>query len=163
MSTVLERRGLLVDAKKWQGWRLGNLAPVWEPVAWFMKPYTIGGTITDNILENGVGAMNIDGCRKNGSSPTNLLEFGFRKDEIRTHEAQKPLELIEYLIKLTTLERQIILDPFMGSGTTAVAAKTLNRQFIGFETNSEFHAKSLERVELNAKFDDIKGLPNIAK
>ena len=163
VSTVLERRGLLVDAKKWQGWRLGNLAPVWEPVAWFMKPYTIGGTITDNILENGVGAMNIDGCRKNGSSPTNLLEFGFKKDEIRTHEAQKPLELIEYLIKLTTLESQIILDPFMGSGTTAVAAKTLNRRFIGFETNSEFHAKSLEQIELNAKFDDIKGLPNIAK
>ena len=147
LSIVLERRGLKDEAEKWQGWRLGNLAPIWEPVAWFMKPYKIGGTITDNILENEVGAMNIDGCRLNGASPTNLLEFGFAKDEKRIHEAQKPLGLIEYLIKLTTKENQLILDPFMGSGTTAVAAKRLRRNFIGFEVNPEYHGNSLKRLE----------------
>ena len=130
VSIVLERRGLTEEAEKWKGWRLGNLAPIWEPVAWFMKPYKIGGTITDNILENEVGAMNIDECRLNGSSPTNLLEFGFTKDEIRIHEAQKPIDLIEYLIRLTTQENQIVLDPFMGSGTTAVAAKLLNADLL---------------------------------
>jgi site-specific DNA-methyltransferase (adenine-specific) len=83
----------------------------------------------------------------NGSSPTNLLEFGFKRHEKRIHEAQKPLELIEYLIKLTTRKNQLILDPFMGSGTTAVAAKILRRNFIGFEVNPEYHAKSLERLE----------------
>jgi len=112
-----------------------------------MKPYKIGGTITDNLLKNEVGAMNIDVCKLNGTSPTNLLEFGFRKNEKRIHEAQKPLDLIEYLIKLTTQEGQIVLDPFMGSGTTAVASKTLNRQFIGFEANTEYHAKSLKRIK----------------
>jgi site-specific DNA-methyltransferase (adenine-specific) len=91
--------------------------------------------------------MNIDECRINNSSPTNLLEFGFRKNEKRIHEAQKPLDLIEYLIKLTTRENQIVLDPFMGSGTTAIAAKKLNRNFIGFEANPEYHAKSLERID----------------
>jgi len=146
VSIVLERRGLIEEARKWEGWRLGNLAPIWEPVAWFMKPYRIGGTITDNILENEVGAMNIDECRLNGSSPTNLLEFGFRKNETRIHEAQKPLDLIEYLIKLTTQENQIVIDPFMGSATTAVAAKLLNRDFIGFEANTEYHIKSLARL-----------------
>ncbi|MCI5136531.1 MAG: site-specific DNA-methyltransferase, partial [Candidatus Electrothrix sp. AW2] len=123
------------------------LAPIWEPVAWFMKPYTIGGTITDNILENQVGAMNIDECRLNGASPTNLLEFGFTKSEKRIHEAQKPLGLIEYLVKLTTKEEQVILDPFMGSGTTAVAAKMLRRHFIGFEINPEYHSSALKRLE----------------
>ncbi|WYD81232.1 MAG: site-specific DNA-methyltransferase [Candidatus Electrothrix gigas] len=147
LSIILERRGLKDEAKKWQGWRLGNLAPIWEPVAWFMKPYTIGGTITDNILENQVGAMNIDECRLNGASPTNLLEFGFTKKEKRIHEAQKPLGLIEYLIKLTTKEEQVILDPFMGSGTTAVAAKMLRRHFIGFEVNPEYHSSALKRLE----------------
>jgi len=147
VSVVLERRGLVDAARKWEGWRLGNLAPIWEPIAWFMKPYKIGGTITDNILENEVGAMNIGECQLNGSSPTNMLEFGFGKSEIRIHEAQKPLALIEYLIKLTTRKNQVVLDPFMGSGTTGVAAKVLNRNFIGFEANAEYHAKSLERLE----------------
>ena len=147
VSIVLERRGLMEEAKKWAGWRLGNLAPIWEPIAWFMKPYKIGGTITDNILEHELGAMNIDACKLDGASPTNLLEYGFRKNEKRIHEAQKPFDLIEYLIKLTTIKNQIILDPFMGSGTTALASKNLGRQFIGFETNTDYHIKSMKRIK----------------
>ena len=158
VSITLERRGLLEDAKKWDGWRLGNLAPIWKPIAWFTKPYKIGGTITDNILENGVGAMNIDECLFNGSSPTNLLEYGFRKNETRIHEAQKLLDLIEYLIRLTTQENQIVLDPFMGSGTTAVAAKLLKRNFIGFESNAEYHQGSLARIT-NSVNDSFAELP----
>ncbi|NOZ60759.1 MAG: site-specific DNA-methyltransferase [Calditrichaeota bacterium] len=159
VSTVLERRGLFEEAKKWQGWRLGNLAPIWEPIAWFMKPYKIGGTITDNILEYEVGAMNIDECKLNGISPTNLLEFGLGKNEKRVHEAQKPLSLVKLLIQLTTKEKQLILDPFMGSGTTAVAAKLLNRNFIGFEIRADFHKVSLERLEKSAIQDIFDELP----
>jgi len=147
VSIVLERRGLVKEAEKWEGWRLGNLAPIWEPIAWFMKPYTIGGTITDNILENETGAMNVGDCQLNGSSPTNMLEFGFGKNENRIHEAQKPLALIEYLLKLTTRENQLVLDPFMGSGTTAIATKNLNRKFIGFEVNMDYYFKSIERLK----------------
>jgi len=159
VSIVLERRGLTNEAKKWEGWRLGNLAPIWEPIAWFLKPYKIGGTITDNIIENEVGAMNTGECKLNGSSPTNLLEFGFRRNEKRIHEAQKPLDLIEYLIKLTTREEQIVLDPFMGSGTTAVAAINVNREFIGFEINQDFYEKSLLRIEAAESKSDLEGLP----
>ena len=143
-NNVLEKRGLENEMLEWEGWRLGNLAPIYEPIAWFFKPYKI--TITDNILKNGVGAINIDECKINGASPTNLLEFGFEKDEIRIHEAQKPVALFEFLIKLTTKENQIVLDPFMGSGTTAVAAKKLKRQFIGFEISEDYVDKSLERL-----------------
>lgn len=98
-------------------------------------------------MKNGVGAINIEDCKINGTSPTNLLEFGFGKNENKFHEAQKPVSLMEFLIKLTTQEYQIILDPFMGSGTTAVAAKKLNRKFIGFEINEIYFKKSLERIE----------------
>ena len=146
ISIVFERRGLKEASEAWQGWRLGNLAPVYEPIAWFIKPYRIGGTIADNVLEHAVGAMNVAECQINGSNPTNVLEFGFQKHEPGIHEAQKPLRLIEFLIKLTTKEGQIVLDPFMGSGTTAVAAKRLKRHFIGFEIVPEFHAKSLGRL-----------------
>jgi len=145
-NNVLEKRGLETEMIEWEGWRLGNLAPIYEPIAWFFKPYKI--TITDNILKNGVGAINIEECKINGASPTNMLEFGFEKDEVRIHEAQKPIALFEFLIKLTTKENQIVLDPFMGSGTTAVAAKKLKRQFIGFEITEDYYIKSLERLDL---------------
>jgi site-specific DNA-methyltransferase (adenine-specific) len=147
LSIVFERRGLKDAADAWRGWRLGNLAPIYEPIAWFMKPYKIGGTIADNVLEHEVGAANIDACQLDGSNPTNVLEFGFQRDEQRIHEAQKPLALIEFLIKLTTREGQTVLDPFMGSGTTAVAARHLKRHFIGFEIVPDFHANALQRLD----------------
>jgi site-specific DNA-methyltransferase (adenine-specific) len=146
LSIVFDRRGLQQEAQTWQGWRLGNLAPIYEPIAWFMKPYRIGGTIADNVLEHGVGAMNIDACQIDGANPTNVLAFGFSKHEQKIHEAQKPLQLIEFLIRLTTREGQTILDPFMGSGTTAVAATRLKRHFIGFEAVSAFHTAALQRL-----------------
>ncbi|MYC96153.1 MAG: site-specific DNA-methyltransferase [Caldilineaceae bacterium SB0661_bin_32] len=146
VSIVFERRGLAADAEAWTGWRLGNLAPLYEPIVWLVKPYKIGGTIADNILEHGVGAMNLDACQIQGANPTNLLAFGFQKGEQRVHEAQKPLKLIEFLINLTTREGQVVLDPFMGSGTTAVAARRLNRRFIGFEIVPEFHQRAVQRL-----------------
>ncbi len=148
LSIVLQRRGLKDEAEAWQGWRLGNLAPTYEPIAWFMKPYKIGGTIADNVLEHGVGAMNIAECQISGTNPTNILEFGFQPYEQRVHEAQKPLQLVEFLIRLTTREGQVVLDPFIGSGTTAIAALRLNRHFIGFEIVPEFHVMALKRLAL---------------
>ena len=151
VSIVFERRGLAQEANEWEGWRLGNLAPIWEPIAWFTKPYQIGGTIADNILEHQVGAMNLNDCQIDGSNPTNLLDFGFRRGERRVHEAQKPLDLFEFLIKLTTRTGQIVLDPFMGSGTTAVAAQNLGRHFIGFEICHAFCVLANERQKENVK------------
>lgn len=146
VSIVFERRGMEAEAESWSGWRLGNLAPAYEPIAWFVTPYKIGGTIADNVLDHSVGAMNVQECLIDGVAPTNVLEFSFQKDEIRVHEAQKPLRLIEFLIKLTTKESQTVLDPFMGSGTTAVVAKKLRRHFIGFEVVPEFHQAALHRL-----------------
>ncbi len=153
VSNIFENRGLTDEAKKWEGWRLGNLAPIFEPIAWFMKPYKIGSTITDNILEYEVGAINLKDCQINGSNPTTLLEFSFSKNEVKIHEAQKPLELIKFLIKLTTKENQIVLDPFIGSGTTAVAAKLLKRNFIGFEINHVYYEQAINRLDNYKDYD----------
>ncbi|HLE87791.1 MAG TPA: site-specific DNA-methyltransferase [Candidatus Brocadiaceae bacterium] len=156
VSIVFARRGLKEESHKWKGWRLGNLAPIFEPIAWFVKPYKIGGTITDNILENEVGAINIDECLINGSSPTNLLEFDYNINEKRIHEAQKPLPLIEFLIRLTTKQGQVVLDPFMGSGTTAVAAKQIKRHFIGFEIDTLFYQSAIKRLQEEVETDQYK-------
>jgi site-specific DNA-methyltransferase (adenine-specific) len=54
------------------------------------------------------------------------------------HPTQKPLEIIERMIKASCPPDGVVLDPFMGSGTTAVAAKRCNRDFVGFELNAEY-------------------------
>ncbi|MBM3235386.1 site-specific DNA-methyltransferase [Candidatus Poribacteria bacterium] len=145
MEIVFSGRDEKELIEKWRGWRLGNLAPIYEPVAWMFKPYD--RTITDNVIENEVGAMNIEACLINGRSPTNILEFGFRVDEEKVHEAQKPVDLVEYLIRLTTRENQIVLDPFMGSGTTAIACRNLKRRFIGFEINEVYYNDAIKRLQ----------------
>lgn len=58
--------------------------------------------------------------------------------EREAHPTQKPLELIERMIKASCPPGGVVLDPFMGSGTTAVAAHRLKRNFIGFEINSAY-------------------------
>lgn len=54
------------------------------------------------------------------------------------HPTQKPIELIKYLVNSFSKENDIILDPFLGSGTTAVAAKQLHRNFIGIEISQKY-------------------------
>lgn len=142
----LDDQEIINDVNTWRGWKLGNLAPYYEPIAVFMKPYDSVVTLTDNVLVNQVGAMNIEACKIDGKEPNNILKFDFDKKEEKLHEAQKPVELIKYLIKLTTLENQVVLDPFVGSGTTAAASKMLNRRYISFELGTEYHAKASERL-----------------
>ncbi len=145
LSVILEKRKLHKESKEWEGWKLGNLAPIWEPVAWMFKPYR--DTITDNVLKNGVGAMNIEDCLMNGKSPTNVLEFDFDKNEKQYHQAQKPVKLLEYFINLTTKANYVVLDPFAGSGSTLLACKNANRNFIGFEINKKYWEIGLKRLE----------------
>ena len=62
------------------------------------------------------------------------------------HRTQKPLKLMEYLIKTYSNEGDLILDNCMGSGTTCLAAKNLNRQFIGIEKEKEYYDICVERL-----------------
>lgn len=64
------------------------------------------------------------------------------------HPTEKPVSLIEKFIRLSSNEGDTILDPFMGSGTTAIACVRENRHFIGFELNEEYWRKSIERIKL---------------
>lgn len=68
------------------------------------------------------------------------------------HSAQKPVMLIERLIRLSTNEGDVVLDPFMGSGTTAVACIISNRKYIGYELDKNNYKLSNERINnLNYK------------
>ena len=64
----------------------------------------------------------------------------------RTHPTQKPVALLEYLIKTYTNEGETVLDNCMGSGTTGVACKNLNRNFIGIELDQEYFKIAKKRI-----------------
>lgn len=82
--------------------------------------------------------------------PTTIQEFsiaGLRRG--RLHPTQKPVALLEYLIKTYSLEGQTVLDFTMGSGSTGVACKNLNRSFIGIEKEKEYFDIAKQRIEGN--------------
>lgn len=64
----------------------------------------------------------------------------------RVHPAQKPLRLFERCIELFTSQNDIVLDPFMGSGTTAVAARNLNRRWIVGDRSADYCAMAEKRL-----------------
>jgi DNA modification methylase len=79
--------------------------------------------------------------------PRSVLLFPSDKQKNYLHSTQKPLALMEYLIKTYTNEGDLVLDNCAGSGTTGLAAKNLNRNFIMIEKEIEFYEICLERVK----------------
>ena len=83
-------------------------------------------------------------------------DVGYLKPEIitgvvpggkkRLHPTQKHIEVMERLIEIHTNENDLIYDPFMGSGTTAVACKNKNRNVIGSEIDEKYYKISMERI-----------------
>ena len=74
------------------------------------------------------------------------LPINIKDKRAYAHPTVKPLPIIRNLVENSSREGGLVLDPFMGSGTTAVACKELNRNFIGFENNPDYHAASLKRL-----------------
>ena len=68
-------------------------------------------------------------------------------NERKKHPTQKPLGLVVELLRRHSFENDIVLDPFMGSGTTAVAAKRLKRNFIGIEISSDYSKIAEARIK----------------
>lgn len=62
------------------------------------------------------------------------------------HPTQKPIKLLEWIIKNNSNQGDVVLDPFMGSGTTGVACHNLNRKFIGIELDADYFAKKLPKI-----------------
>jgi site-specific DNA-methyltransferase (adenine-specific) len=147
VSIVFDRRGDAASSREWEGWRVGNLRPSFEPILWFTKPYKIGTTIADNALSQGVGPYNEEAFLQYVRDPNNILQCGFGKGEGGLHPTQKPVRLMQALIELTTKPGQIVIDPFAGSGSTLVAARNLGRHFIGFELEGKYVQVCRDRLD----------------
>ena len=184
-------------ARQWQGWGTA-LKPALEPITVARKPLV--GTVAENVLAHGTGALNIDGCRvatdeaitatrnialgssasgvygaatapdiyeqkPGGRFPANLIHDGsdevagmFPGDEGKSaarfyycpkasrkdrgtgngHPTVKPTDLMRYLCRLVTPPGGVVLDPFMGSGSTGKAAVLEGFRFIGCEMSEDY-------------------------
>ena len=78
--------------------------------------------------------------------PSSILKFNAVDPKLRVHPTQKPVDLLEYLIKTYTQEGEMVLDFTMGSGSTGVACVNTNRNFIGIELDGEYFEIASKRI-----------------
>ena len=186
-------------AKQWQGWGTA-LKPALEPITVARKPLI--GTVAENVLQHGTGAINVDGGRVEGGRwPANFIHDGSEEatdllkdsarffycakaskadrdagldgshskqmDESRKHgnpggdnprnrgvqertnfhPTVKPTDLMRYLCRLVTPPSGIVLDPFMGSGSTGKAAMLEGFAFVGIEREAEYIDIAKARIQ----------------
>lgn len=117
-------------------WKTPQLRPLFETIILGQKPKV--GTYINNWKKYGVGLINM-------STPVPSTIFDFKKER-GEHLTTKPVALFAQLIHLLTQPGQTILDPFMGSGTTGVAARGLHRKFIGIEILSTHFDLATQRL-----------------
>lgn len=120
--------------------------PTYNPQMWMGKPYKAKQSYVGDSYhlkskedhEEGVVTVS------NGERyPLSILRYSKQSGK---HPNQKPVALLEYLIKTYTLEGETVLDFTMGSGSTGVAAKNLNRNFIGIELDDKYFEIAKERI-----------------
>ncbi len=114
-----------------------------NPVPHLRKVQFASGTEHAIWLSNGKNTFNY----KEGHSPNYFISSICMGKERTEHPTQKSISLIQWILKYLSNEGDLVLDPFMGSGTTAVASKILNRNFIGFEISEEYVKIANERLK----------------
>ena len=108
-----------------------------------------GGVISDGTGKSAFGKHSKVAGKYTHRQPTTIQEFSNANKTNVLHPTQKPVALFEYLIKTYTNEGDLVLDNCMGSGTTGVACKNLNRNFIGIEKDENYFKIAEKRINEN--------------
>lgn len=112
------------------------------------KPIKSGGQKNLNTDSTTLDKYKVEGFKREYTHkcPTTIIPFmKVRRNAI--HTTQKPVELLEWLIKTYTNEHNLVLDPTMGSGTTGIACLNTNRRFIGIEKDTKIFNAAVERIQ----------------
>lgn len=118
--------------------------PTYNPQMWYSTPYGGFSSDTSKIGEVYGSAQSKHRDNPEGSRyPKTVMKF---KQEKGLHPTQKPVELMEYLIKTYTNPGDTVLDNTMGSGTTGVACVQTGREFIGMESDAEYFTIAEQRI-----------------
>lgn len=122
--------------------------PTYNPQKTQGKPYNKGREKRTEIEAVGkIGSGNIIENKSGLRNPRSVQYFVTAEREGKLHPTQKPIKLIEYFIKTYSNENDTILDNTMGSGTTMLACKNLNRNGIGIEKDPQYYAVAVARVD----------------
>jgi site-specific DNA-methyltransferase (adenine-specific) len=149
--------------KRLAGWKTPQVKSCFEPIVVAQKPPE--QTLLENFLRSGVGLFNTGVRIGQNMFPANVLLLDGveealdryflvpkpgveERGDFNTHPTVKPVALCAFLIRLSTSEGAVVLAPFVGSGTTAVAACTLNRRFIGIEINPAYADIAWRRLHI---------------
>ena len=133
-------KNLIIWNFDWGGSTNKRFAPRYEFVFWFVKNKS---NYKFNLNDVKVPALNYrpDRYKSQMKNPTDVWRISMVSgnfDERTSHPAQYPEELIERIVLTGTDSEDIVLDPFLGSGTSAVVAKKLGRHYLGYETVREY-------------------------
>lgn len=109
------------------------------------KPFKVKGSKLKNNCVYGSGSVPTHENKTGDRHPTTIVKFNNPKKSL--HRTQKPVDLCEWLIKSYTNENDLVLDFTMGSGTTGVACKNTNRQFIGIEKDKKIFEIAFKRIQ----------------
>lgn len=149
-------KNLIIWNFDWGGSTSKRFAPRYEFVFWFVKDKD---RYTFNLDDVKVPALNYRPDRyksqlKNPSDVWRISMVSGNFEERTSHPAQYPEELIERIVLAGTNKGEVVLDPFMGSGTSAVVAKKLGRHYLGYETVKEYCDIASERLGKIGKEND---------
>lgn len=128
--------------KKLQHRKTPQLRPKFEAILLAQKPKQ--GTFVENWLKWKTGLIKTD------FETQQTTVFNYKKPHLRKeidHMTIKPIDLMERLIEVFTTPKQVVLDPFMGSGTTGIAALQKRRKFIGFEIEKKYFKIAEKRIK----------------
>lgn len=101
----------------------------------------------EDYLYNKEIVESVEGYDSTERYPRSVLKFSSDKQKLALHPTQKPVALVEYLIKTYTNPGDLVLDNVAGSGTTAVACKNLGRNYIAIEKEEKYYNIMLKRIE----------------
>lgn len=141
------RRMQVSDAEKERviaalaGRKTPQLRPKFEAIVLAQRPKD--GTFVDNWMRWRTGLVDLE------TAPQPSTAFACNKPKRETfvdHMTVKPVDLMQRLIEVFSTPGQVVLDPFTGSGTTAVAALTTGRRFVGFEIEKKYVTMSMRRL-----------------
>ena len=147
------RNWIIYDRVKGRGAKT-NLVSTREDILWYSKgenlPYTFNRTMS-NIPKKtgGMGAKNGEANRVLSNVWSDISPIVPWSPEKVDHQTQKPVQLMERCVKIWTNEGDTVLDFTMGSGSTGVACKNLNRKFIGVEKEEYYYNIACDRLGVN--------------
>lgn len=152
----------LAILERLNGWKTPQIKSCFEPIVVAQKPYE--GTLLKNFLAHNVGLFNTTVQVGQNMFPSNVLlvekmdkyldryflipkPTRQEKGATNIHFTVKPVLLCQHLISLATIPNAVVLDPFAGTGTTCLAAKTLGRHYLGIEVQKDYVDIALKRLQ----------------